>query len=916
MKTSIIHKKITRTYTKINSTKKEIKQLRFDMNYDKKLISLSKQLAVGTLKNSKAKLLDKTKIHLQGLQSKFDKTKATLKKLVEVLKKQRKLYKASQKITRKLTNSYFHAKKAILSKNLKKLDIKMLEKKHVCDKNKKLFTPLIKKADKIREELKQRMDKIVKNQENGDPKKVELKLESEQKKLVLSKQSLLMKAQSKKKVLISCEKAIKDLNFKIMKIRYSSYDNILMKKSKRRVKYLYKRIKWRFANRLRYILSKPNWKKNDLAKAMTKVFHNTKKSKCLKGVLLWEEVGREVHKERDNDWKTYFNKKTKGKMIQIFNNQKNKYRKLESLKKSTKLLYIKLRDIEPKDKAKTNEKQLSKKKELYNEKLGKNLLTSDKIREQYEKLLKSSKKKIKQIREKLTKHVIKDAINRRLFMQKIILHRMTHKIDELKKTFHTNHVGYLALRNKYMKLVRYCTLKKNVLKKKCDDVSQKNKLKELSTEKDAKSHTKWKIQFQIFHINHDIIEQQKLTELLKSENFEEDEVKQYQNQLIENFFLQKTDNLPLNYVHDIQRLFLTHNFVKNLFENVAKKKQTLALKKLSDKIESKVKNISLIRKLLEIEQTSKVEKSGSKKDKKTEKDKSVKFIKRLELLEKLNTEKVTLQNQKYSVTLKIEMAPLNDKNMGEKVDRLVKNAAYDTRRKLIQFENKKKYLLLQFSRRQEEYNRKKTKLKNALTSELRAIMRKILNDKQIKLKQAYDDLHKMESKYNILKKRIGSLVNGELARKVLESNQKWMAKLKIMQKRIDRLRKNLEKESKVLGLRSWNYARYTNDKIMKKYPSKDKKQKPTAKNTKAMNKQILTSMAKIKNMKARLVDMLNKRKYYQNLYNNETSKLVDVIKTRYKIDVEQEMKNRRVCMKNVSKSIAKDMKAKTKNVHN
>jgi len=45
------------------------------------------------------------------------------------------------------------------------------------------------------------------------------------------------------------------------------------------------------------------------------------------------------------------------------------------------LLYIKLRDIEPKVKAKTDEKALSKKKKLYNEKLGKNLLTSDKIRE-------------------------------------------------------------------------------------------------------------------------------------------------------------------------------------------------------------------------------------------------------------------------------------------------------------------------------------------------------------------------------------------------------------------------------------------------------------------------------------------------------------------------------------------------------
>lgn len=69
-------------------------------------------------------------------------------------------------------------------------------------------------------------------------------------------------------------------------------------------------------------------------------------------------------------------------------------------------------------------------------------------------------------------------------------------------------------------------------------------------------------------------------------------------------------------------------------------------------------------------------------------------------------------------------------------------------------------------------------------------------------------------------------------------------------------------------------------------------------------------------MKAKLADMLNKRKYYQNLYNNEASKLVNVIKSRYKINIEQEMQNRSKCMKNVSKQIAKDMKAKTKNVHN
>lgn len=186
--------------------------------------------------------------------------------------------------------------------------------------------------------------------------------------------------------------------------------------------------------------------------------------------------------------------------------------------------------------------------------------------------------------------------------------------------------------------------------------------------------------------------------------------------------------------------------------------------------------------------------------------------------------------------VKIEMAPLNDKNMGMKVDKLVKNAAYDTKRLLIKLDKNKKYLLLQFSRRQEEYNRSRKKLKNAKTDELREIMRKIIHEKQIRLKQAFEDLHKMESKYNILKTRIKSLVNGELARKVLESNQKWRAKLKIMQKRINKLTKNLEKESKVLRLRNWNYARYTNDKIMKKYPSKDSKQKPTKTASQAKNK--------------------------------------------------------------------------------
>jgi len=145
-------------------------------------------------------------------------------------------------------------------------------------------------------------------------------------------------------------------------------------------------------------------------------------------------------------------------------------------------------------------------------------------------------------------------------------------------------------------------------------------------------------------------------------------------------------------------------------------------------------------------------------------------------------------------------------------------------------------LLLQFSRRQEEYNRSKTKLKNAKTSELREIMKKIIHEKQIRLKKAVEDLHKMESKYKILKTRIGSLTNGELARKVLESNQKWMVKLRIMQKRIDKLGKNLEKENKVLSLRNWTYARYTNDKVIKKSPNKDSKKIPTKPNTKAMNK--------------------------------------------------------------------------------
>lgn len=901
-----------------------MKQIHFDMSYDKKLIFLSKKLTLNINHKEKMISLDKTKLHLVSLKSKNMKTSALLKKLRKVLKLQSTTYHFSSKIVKKLRDSYFKSKKIIQSKNLANLEEVISNKKQDCERLEKMWNPLIEKADKINDELNKSMEKIKNNQQNGDPKQKEFNLEREYKKLILSKQSLLLKAQGKRKTLSACEKSVKDLNFKIMRLRYSSYNNILMKKSQKHISYLYKRIYWRFRNPIRYILSKPNWKKIDLVSAMMNILHIKNKSTCLKGVLLWEEVGREVHKERDNDWKTYFNKLIKGRQIKIFNNQNNKYRRFRSLKKSRHLLFIKLREIEPKRKTKSSTKKLVSKKKHFEEKMGKNILASDKIRERYEKLLTSSKKKIKFIKTKLVKNVIKDAIHRRLFQLNLIKNRMKKKIYSLKGKFYKNHKGFLKLRSKYMSQVRYCILKKNIAKKKCDDTFLKKKLDKLANSKDVKNNEKWDVQSKIFQINKDIIEQNKVTDLMKTENFEEDEVKKFFNDLIENFFLEKTEHLPLNFIRDIQRLFLTQNFIKNLSQNVAKKKQTYILNKLTKDVESKMKNISLIRKLVEIEQTSKVSQNSGKNSKKTDNKspKSKYNMKRLELLEKLNKEKVTLQNQKYAMIKKIEMAPLDDKNMGIKVDKLVKNAAYDTKRKLVRFDKKKKYLLLQFSKRQEEYNRAKLKLKNAKTDELREILNKIIHRKQIKLKEAFTDLHSMEKRYDILKRRINLLVNGELARKVLESNEKWMAKLSVMQKRIEKFDKNIEKEKKVLDLRSQNYARYTNEQIMKKYSNKNEKvQKQVAttankKKTKIMNKLILSSIEKIKIMKARLIDLLNQKKYYVNLFNKESEKLINVIKSKYHLDIKEEINNRKKCMLNVSKLIAKDMKAKTKNVHN
>merc|ERR1712194_838734 len=96
-------------------------------------------------------------------------------------------------------------------------------------------------------------------------------------------------------------------------------------------------------------------------------------------------------------------------------------------------------------------------------------------------------------------------------------------------------------------------------------------------------------------------------------------------------------------------------------------------------------------------------------------------------------------------------------------------------------------------------------------------MGEIISSKHQACLLAEANLKKLGQLVSELSRRIGLLVQGELARKILEAKEKWLAQSDLMQDRIDEYYSKIAKQKKLLDLNSWEYANLQNPAIHKKF---------------------------------------------------------------------------------------------------
>jgi hypothetical protein len=155
-------------------------------------------------------------------------------------------------------------------------------------------------------------------------------------------------------------------------------------------------------------------------------------------------------------------------------------------------------------------------------------------------------------------------------------------------------------------------------------------------------------------------------------------------------------------------------------------------------------------------------------------------------------------------------------------------------------------------------------------------------------------------------------VQGELARKILEANERWLAQSDLMEGRIEEYYRRIAKQKKLLELNLWQLKGLQNLRIKKKYQnvaSESKTMNSTKDKLKKMKKTIKFQTAQIKMMEARAVDAEKLKKNFKLLKKEESKNMTAVIKQTYKFDIEQQITTRKRCMSNLKKLIKKDMKS-------
>jgi hypothetical protein len=204
------------------------------------------------------------------------------------------------------------------------------------------------------------------------------------------------------------------------------------------------------------------------------------------------------------------------------------------------------------------------------------------------------------------------------------------------------------------------------------------------------------------------------------------------------------------------------------------------------------------------------------------------------------------------------------------------------------------------------------KLKGAKNVELKGILVGIIEKKASSVAEAERSLGRVKGKLGELARRIGLLVQGELARKILEANERWLAQSDLMEGRIEEYYRRIDKQKKLLELNLWQLKDLQNPRIKKKYQnvaSGSKTVNSTKDKLKKMKKTIKFQTAQIKMMEARAVDAEKLKKNFKLLKKEESKNMTAVIKQTYKFDIEQQITTRKRCMSNLKKLIKKDMKS-------
>lgn len=507
---------------------KKIQRIKVNIVYNKKFLKLNKTLTSTPKAQTSSKAKSDLKKHTAALTGliatykKYTKSSEGVKKERESLLAKIKGYETPFKLTHK---KYLARQESKLAKRLGK---KML----ACEALEAKWKTEIAKAKTWRAKLEHMYANIKKNQKTGDSKKREWQLEENYKIFFKSKISLIAKYETQAQSIKKCGKQVKNLKFLLMKIRYRSVDHIAGKWAAKKIESLSSKTTWRLNNSIRYILTKNEFEKIDLDEKMAKILKIKNNTSCLKGVLLWEEVGREVTKEREHDWLSYFTPDVKNGLFATFKGLEAIYAALKTQEALRANAYVRLSKIHVKIRAGSQNPNIKDELDQESRKIKMNYFKSDLLYERFSKAIKKAKKSIQKTQARIVKKIMRDGVARRVWLMKKVRKTMTKKIRKLKKRFFTVQKKLVYLRKVYHEKIDSCLMKSG---QNCDKSDLRKRLRTLANRIEPLVEKRQKINEQVFRMNKEKVRYSKEIRSVKKEALEKDAVALFLERLTENY---------------------------------------------------------------------------------------------------------------------------------------------------------------------------------------------------------------------------------------------------------------------------------------------------------------------------------------------------------------------------------------------